>query len=959
MSKESNPIPPQGQPSPASTQSESGRDSDLLKNSFHKIDSDLSFLMRCFQEVLTDLGQGELAQVLPWIEDVPAASKGSRELLQLPPRTGQAYALAFQLLNMIEENTSAQVRRAREASAGTGAEDGLWGEAIQKLRDSGLSAEEMACSLGRVHVEPVLTVHPTEAKRSTVLEQHRALYLLLFERENPIWTPSEREAIADSIKTSIERLWRTGEILGSKPDIADERRNLLHYGREVFPAVLPRLDARLRSAWKQAGFNPDLLDCEGCQPRLSFGSWAGGDRDGHPFVTAEVTRETLLELRLNALLVLRRQLDALWEKMSLSSLVQSPPQEFQNALERLASGVGERAAAVIDAAEEEPWRQYVGMMIAKLPSAVTGRRLAPMPLDERLFEQPGMYRFAREVQADLQVLEDSLHAVGAERIGEMDVRPVRRALEVFGLHLTSLDVRQNSKFHDKALAQLMDKAHVQVLADVPWPEQSEQERLKYLEGELESPRPFLHAGTRVGEEADAVLDCYRVLEEHIARFEADALGALIVSMTRSLSDLLSVYVLAREAGLAVASEDGLVCALPVVPLFETEDDLVRGPGILDAFLSHPVTRRSLEMQAARTGSAPTQQVMIGYSDSNKDSGILAAQWALHQAQREMTRVGQKHGIEIRFFHGRGGTISRGAGPTHRFLESLPPGSLSGDLRMTEQGETIAQKYANLNTATYNLELLLAGTWSVAVQNDKAPHNDSPQREEVAQRLALWSRQSYRGLLGTPGFMEFYERATPIDALEHARIGSRPTRRTGTRSLEDLRAIPWVFSWNQSRFYLPGWFGIGSALKKLSIEDSAAFERLRGDVRAWPFLSYVLTNVETNLASADTELMQAYASLVEDGHLRHRFLDEIVAEWSRSREMLARIFGYGFEVRRPRMHQTLQLRARALRLLHFQQIALLRQWRDLRAQERTEEAEAMLPDLLLSINAIASGLRTTG
>ncbi len=399
----------------------------------------------------------------------------------------------------------------------------------------------------------------------------------------------------------------------------------------------------------------------------------------------------------------------------------------------------------------------------------------------------------------------------------------------------------------------------------------------------------------------------------------------------------------------------MICALPVVPLFETEADLRGGADILREFLQHPLTQRSLKLQAQ--DSTPTQQVMVGYSDSNKDSGILASQWALHLGQRQMSAVGDELGVRIRFFHGRGGTISRGAGPTHRFLEALPVGSLSGDVRLTEQGETIAQKFANQNTATYNLELLLAGTTGVTLGGKKGDSREH-EMEPIADQLAIWSRDAYKKLLHTEGFIEFFQGATPIDALEHARIGSRPARRTGKRSVEDLRAIPWVFSWNQSRFYLPGWYGIGSALRRLSNEDTLAFEQLTGDVRNWPFMRYVLTNVETTLASADLELMSAYAELVEDRAVRARFMDEISAEWHRSREMLARIFGQSFETRRPRMNETLELRARALKLLHHQQIALLRQWRELRKNDEAQ-AEAMLPQLLLSINAIASGLRTTG
>ena len=543
---------------------------------------------------------------------------------------------------------------------------------------------------------------------------------------------------------------------------------------------------------------------------------------------------------------------------------------------------------------------------------------------------------------------------GAQRLAESDVEPIQRALEVFGLHLAHLDIRQNSAFHAKALSQLMSASGID---GSDWEEWTESERLRFLERELRSPRPFLHTVASAGPEADAVLGCYRVLAQHLHEYGADGIGALIVSMTRRLSDLLVVYVLAREAGLLRIFPEGIVCLLPVVPLFETADDLENGPDMLRAFLGQQVTRRSLEFHAKRDGRPGelVQQVMVGYSDSNKDAGIIASQWALHTAQARLAAIGTELAVGIRFFHGRGGTVSRGAGPTHRFLDALPQGSLGGDIRLTEQGETIAQKFANLSTAAYNLELLLAGvtfTTCRATRPEGLPHPLAP----IVAKLSVASRDAYRALVEHEGFLPFYREATPIDALEQSRIGSRPSRRTGQASLADLRAIPWVFSWNQSRFYLPGWYGAGTALASLDEEE---FKRLSADVRGWPFLHYLLTNVESSLASSDRDLMTAYASLVSDAAIREKVSAIIFAEWELTREMIDRLRGGAMATRRPRMSKTLNLRAEALRILHVQQIGLLKRWRGLRSDGDEESAAAMLPNLLLSINAIASGLRTTG
>jgi len=481
-----------------------------------------------------------------------------------------------------------------------------------------------------------------------------------------------------------------------------------------------------------------------------------------------------------------------------------------------------------------------------------------------------------------------------------------------------------------------------------------------LNAELVSTRPFLHEGIVAGPEAAAVLDCYRVLVRHRLAWGDEGLGALIVSMTRKLSDLLGVYLLAREAGLMEVTDGGLACPLEVVPLFETMDDLDRSPGILAAFLDHPFTRRSRAFLVGSNECFVTQQVMLGYSDSNKDCGLLAAQWALHKAEEALTATGKERDISLCFFHGRGGTISRGAGPTHWFMASLPHGAMSGHFRMTEQGETIAQKYSNLANATYNLELLLAGAAVTTARHRHGVRHEDP-CERFMPRLAEASQLAYQELLHAEDFITFYRQATPLDALEHSRIGSRPARRTGKagHSISDLRAIPWVFSWTQARYYLPGWYGVGSGLQALKDEDPAGFAALKEALPQSTFLSYVLTNVETNLASANLPLMHDYAALVTDPVLRKRFLGLIDAEFERTRQLLAELFDGEMADRRPRMAKTLDIREAPLKVLHHRQIVLLRKWRELLALGKQHEADALLPDLLLSINAIASGLRTTG
>jgi phosphoenolpyruvate carboxylase len=401
-----------------------------------------------------------------------------------------------------------------------------------------------------------------------------------------------------------------------------------------------------------------------------------------------------------------------------------------------------------------------------------------------------------------------------------------------------------------------------------------------------------------------------------------------------------------------------VSQLEVVPLYETMDDLDASEELLSGFLEHEITKRSLDFRFPE--GIKTQQVMLGYSDSNKDCGILAAQWALFRAQTNMSKLGDKHGIKLKYFHGRGGTISRGAGPTQWFMAALPHGAMSGQFRMTEQGETIYQKYANLTNATFNAELLMASVTATAAKHRYTEKKHDP-CVDLMVRLAKTSQRKYQAFLNEDGFIPFYREATVIDALENSRIGSRPSRRTGKKgfSLDDLRAIPWVFSWTQARFYFPGWYGVGSALKELKDSSPEEFKNLKAGIKDSVFVRYVLTNVETNLASANRDLMDLYAELVSDVAVRDRFMGLIGDEFALTQNLLAEIFDGPMESRRPRMSKTLAIREDALIVLHKQQVELLKKLRSLKKNEQLEEAEALFPEILLSINAISSGLRTTG
>jgi len=900
----------------------------FLSEVFAKWTVDFDHLRRLFCQVLDEEGNVELTDFLRscFEEGSPPVSA------VFSSRHCQALSIVFQLLDIVEENTANQMRRYLEGQKLKANEGGLWSSDLGVLRQRGYSEERVREVLKRVCIEPVLTAHPTEAKRATVLEHHRAIYLLLVEGESRRFSTVERAVFESRLKSALERLWHTGEIFLSKPDVDSEVRNALHYFRRVFPDVVELLDQRFQHSW-QTVFGTESPQL----PRLAFGSWIGGDRDGHPFVTSEVTGRTLKLLREGAMSLLRERLTQLAMKLSMAESVSPPPRCLTDRLNELAVLLGEASRAALARNPGEPWRQMLNLMVERLD------RTNASPA------QTGAYRSTLELLDDLTVIERSLREIGARYVAELDVRPVITQVRVFGFHLAVLDIRQNSAYHERAIAGLLRAAGLPRTDFGNW---SEAEKLEFLEGELKSPRPFTGPHTRLDEEAAQTVGLFRMLRAHLDLYGRDGIGPLIVSMTRGLADLLAVYLLAREGGLLVDGPNGLVCELPVVPLYETIKDLERSEAITAQFLSHPITERTQAAFALRQGQRdPELLVMLGYSDSNKDGGILASHWGLHRAETNLARLARTNGHRLAFFHGRGGTIGRGAGPTDVFLAALPAGSLMGRMRVTEQGEVIAQKYANRVTAAFHLERLLSGVTCTTLMHEGGEGLPHP-LEKIWAPVVERSYRAYRDLVDKEGFVTFFRQATPIDAIEQTRIGSRPARRTGRPTLEDLRAIPWVFSWSQARFHLPGWYGVGTALDALRKEQPADWLALREQIHQWPFLSYMLHNVGAALMIADVEIMKLYASLVVDECLRKTVLGAIIHEYELAESCINELLGGQPQERRPRLALTIRLRDRALRQLHHEQVRLLLAW-------RSAPTETELENLLLTVNAIAMAQKMTG
>ena len=891
---------------------------------FDKILEDKKNILSCFKEMLSSIDENKLSTFIESLNENNEFGGITDEKII------QSFGIYFQLMNLIEENAAIQFNRQFEKNFGISAIRGSWGETFKLWDEQGIDQDKMINTISSIHICPVLTAHPTEAKRVTILETHRELYLLLVQNENSMYSQTEKKIIRDKIISLLERWWRTGEIYLEKPDLRDERANVVHYLSKIFPLILEASDLKLRYSWLEMGFDPQKLKHIEQFPKYSFGSWVGGDRDGHPFVTPQITKDTLLIHRNKSLHIIYNHVLELGAQLSLSSKHNPTPEVLTTTIAKYAELLGDKGIKAINRNPYEPWRQFVNMIEIKLENTISGTYS-----DSKLF-----YRSSKELQKDLKLIRELLIEINADKIAENLLFPLERIVQSFGFHLAKLDIRQNSEYYEKAISQILQNS---TLANTDFQNWDEDTRLKFLNKEIDSPELLTNITISYGAEADNVLDYFRVLRDHNILYGSEGIGSLIVSMTRSLSDLLMVYLFMKETQL-------LGTDLIVAPLFETIEDLDNGAAILDDFLNHPLTRKRQKLLQ------DSQEVMVGYSDSNKDGGVLASKWNLYNAEKALSEVGRKHNIKVFFFHGRGGTISRGGGKYHRFIESKPAGSVNGKIKLTIQGESISQQFGNLLTGTYNLEMLASGVALHTLAPTRSKENDYPKK--TLEWLSAKSMQHYKNLISDSEFMQFYSQATPIDILEQSKIGSRPARRTGKRSLKDLRAIPWVFSWNLSRFTLTGWYGVGGALKELKEQDNDSYEELKKSISSWPFLRYLFIQTETNLLIANPEIMKMYAQLVTDEKIKSKFLNLILSDYEEGKIHIEYLLGDTVDIRRTGQLNALNIREKELKVLHKLQIDSIKKWRKLK-ESNDPEADNMLPELLHVINSLSGGLRNTG
>jgi phosphoenolpyruvate carboxylase len=838
----------------------------------------------------------------------------------------------FSVLANLAEDIHHERRRRFHRREGSPPQAGSLAATLALLDQADLEADVVARELTGALVCPVVTAHPTEVRRRTISQVQRHIAELIRQRDHTAAGELDDAQWSAELWRSVLTLWQTALLRLSRLRLTDEIDEALRYYDLSLFEVVPSINAELRRAlnerWPDAGLLP--------RPMLLPGSWIGGDRDGNPFVTADALRRATTRQAETALAHHIDELQRLRDELSMSDRLVTPTPELYHLAEASRDDSPFRA--------DEPYRRAINGISARLAATaknVPGRELGPVP-DHWL--EP--YEVPDELRHDLDVIDVSLRTHGAGALADDRLLRLREAVEVFGFHLCGLDLRQNSAVHEEVLGELL--AWAGVCDD--YASLDEAARVELLARELRMRRPLVRPDAELSDTVRSELDVLLAAAEQVALLGPRAIPNYVISMCESVSDVLEAAVLLKEVGLLdPGAEGGPTCSVGISPLFETIDDLQAAGTTLTAVLAQPLYRSLLASRG------DMQEVMLGYSDSNKDGGYLAANWALYRAELDLVEVARAEGIRLRLFHGRGGTVGRGGGPSYEAIRAQPPGAVAGALRITEQGEVIAAKYGDPDRARRNLEALLAATLESTLLDVEGLGDGAEPAYELLDDLAARAQQAYRALVHeTPGFVEWFRAATPISELGELNIGSRPPSRKAGNSIADLRAIPWVFSWSQARIMLPGWYGTGSALEGWVDGDEARLARLQELHRTWPFFRTVLSNMGMVLAKTDLGLAARYAELVPDEELRSRVFDQITAEHERTCRMLLAITGDDHLLAdNPSLARSIRNRFPYLEPLHHLQVEMLRRRRG------GDDDELTRRNIQLTINGIATALRNSG
>ena len=840
----------------------------------------------------------------------------------------RAFSYFSHLANIAEDQHHIRRNRAHVVKR-SAPRPGSLAHAFTRSREAGIDAGTLAKFFDSALISPVLTAHPTEVRRQATLMREFEIADLMDARELIAGDEAELASNEEALRRDILVLWRTNLLRQTRLRVIDEVSNGLTYYDYTFFRELPRLYNAVED--ELARRSPELK-AKRIGPFFRIGSWIGGDRDGNPFVTAQVLREAM---RLQAGHVFKHYLEELHElggELPMSVNLMKVSQELKELAERSTDHGQSRA--------DEPYRRAISGLYARLAKTASELDHGAVPRQATL-DAPA-YRKVTEFAADLKIIADSLEANGAGIVARGRLRSFRRAVDVFGFHLAPLDLRQNSDVHERTVAELLGAA-------VPGTEYlnlNEEQRIELLRNELRSPRPLVSPFIKYSEETTGELAIFRAAAEIRSAYGASAIRTAIISKAQGVSDLLELALLLKEVGLVTATGRA---DISLVPLFETIDDLRACVKVMDRLLSLPEYRRLIDSLGGE------QEVMLGYSDSNKDGGFVTSGWELYKAEIGLVEVFKHHDVRIRLLHGRGGSVGRGGGPSYDAILAQPGGAVRGQIRITEQGEIISSKYSNPDVGRRNLETLVSATMEATLLQEQVAAPDGAFLETM-EALSAQAYKTYRGLVyETPGFVDYFWSSTVITEIATLNIGSRPASRKKTQAIEDLRAIPWVFSWAQCRLMLPGWYGFGSAVKAyIAANPETGLERLRDMYKSWPFFRTLLSNMDMVLAKSSLAIASRYAQLVADVQLRERIFSAISREWKESVDALNTIMEQKALLEsNPLLLRSIRNRFPYLDPLNHVQVELLKLHR------AHGTSEKVLTGIQLSINGISAGLRNSG
>ena len=855
----------------------------------------------------------------------------------------RAFTYFSHLANLAEDRHYIRRRVAYERMGSH--QDGSIPVAMKKLHAAGITSKAISQMLEGSLISPVLTAHPTEVQRTSILESERDIAQLLVARDqikgsSKASTPNkdallnkELKQNEEQIKARVLQLWHTRLLRFTKLTVADEIENALTYYEMTFLSEIPKIYAQLE----------DSLGAEAVASFLKMGQWIGGDRDGNPNVSADTLQYAITRQAELALRHYLTEVHYLGKELSVSALLL----KFAKKMQDLANA----SPDTNEHRQDEPYRRALTGMYARL--AATLKSLTGQDAARHAIAPQNPYKSSQEFLTDLQTIEASLVSQGAKALVDRRLRGLIRAVEVFGFHLATVDLRQSSDKHEEVLSELLNFAAI----ECNYSALSEGEKRKLLLSLLKDPRPLRVVGHQYSEFFISEIAIFEMAKRMRELFGAEAIRHYIISHTETVSDLLEVLLLQKEVGLLHETLGKKATAdLIVVPLFETIDDLRNAAQIMQEFYDLP----GILDLVKRSGGE--QDIMLGYSDSNKDGGIVTSNWELYCAELALVKVFEslegKHGVKLRLFHGRGGTVGRGGGPSYEAILAQPPGTVRGQIRLTEQGEVIGSKYANPEIGRRNLETLVAATLEATLL--KPTKQASKAFLDAAAQISQSSMDAYRGLVyETPGFAEYFFDATPIREIAKLNIGSRPASRKASQKIEDLRAIPWGFSWGQCRLTLPGWYGFGSAVQAFlnqpkAADKKAALSLLQKMYKEWPFFRTLLSNMDMALAKSDLALASRYSELVPDVKLRKKIFGAIETEWNKTVDALNLVTGEKVRLaKNPALARSIRNRFPYIDPLHHLQVELVRRYRAGKHDERVQRG------IHIAINGIAAGLRNTG